>query len=128
VDLNTHITDITSLIEYEDLTDVVLVGHSYAGMVITWVAAKVPERLSQAVYLDAYLPDDGQSEADLWPADMPAEILGDITAGKGAVAEVIRDRENGLLVEPGRFDEIKAALISLIHDPSLRRRLAYNAQ
>jgi pimeloyl-ACP methyl ester carboxylesterase len=59
VDLNTHITDITSLIEYEDLTDVVLVGHSYAGMVITGVAAKVPERLSQVVYLDAYLPDDG---------------------------------------------------------------------
>jgi pimeloyl-ACP methyl ester carboxylesterase len=83
VNLLTHITDITCLIEYEDLTDVVLVGHSYAGMVITGVAAKMPERLSQVVYLDAYLPDDGQSEADLWPADMRAEILGDIAAGKG---------------------------------------------
>ncbi len=83
VDLNTHITDITSLIEYEDLTDVVLVGHSYAGMVITGVAAKVPERLSQVVYLDAYLPDDGQTEADLWPADMRAEILTDVAAGRG---------------------------------------------
>jgi pimeloyl-ACP methyl ester carboxylesterase len=83
VDLNTHITDITSLIEYEDLSDVVLVGHSYAGMVITGVAAKIPERLNQVVYLDAYLPDDGQSEADLWPANMRAEILGDFAAGRG---------------------------------------------
>jgi pimeloyl-ACP methyl ester carboxylesterase len=83
VDLNTHITDITNLIEYEDLSDVVLVGHSYAGMVITGVAAKIPERLRLVFYLDAYLPDDGQSEADLWSADMRAGILGDIAAGRG---------------------------------------------
>ncbi len=83
VDLNTHITDITNLIEYEDISDVILVGHSYAGMVITGVAAKIPERLSQVVYLDAYLPDDGQSEADLWPKDMRIEILNDLAAGKG---------------------------------------------
>jgi pimeloyl-ACP methyl ester carboxylesterase len=83
VDLFTHITDVTSLIEYEDLTDVVLVGHSYAGMVITAVAAKVPERLSEVVYLDAYLPDEGQSEADLWPKEMRKEIFKDFVAGKG---------------------------------------------
>ena len=83
VDLNTHITDITSLIEYEDLSDVILVGHSYAGMVITGVAAKIPELLSQVIYLDAYLPDDGQSEVDLWPEDMRREILSDIAAGSG---------------------------------------------
>ena len=45
VDLETHIRDVTSLLFYEDLSNVVLVGHSYAGMVITGVAAKVPERL-----------------------------------------------------------------------------------
>ena len=45
VDLTTHITDIASLLWYEDLTDVVLVGHSYAGMVITGVAAQAPARL-----------------------------------------------------------------------------------
>lgn len=83
VDLNTHIKDVTNLIEYEDLTDVILVGHSYAGMVITGVAAKVPERLSQVVYLDAYLPEAGQSEADLWPADMKAAILGENSTGSG---------------------------------------------
>ena len=83
VDLNTHISDITNLIEYEDLSNVVLVGHSYGGMVITGVTAKIPERLGQVVYLDAYLPDEGQSEADLWPEEMRAEILRDIAAGSG---------------------------------------------
>jgi pimeloyl-ACP methyl ester carboxylesterase len=83
VDLMTHIKDIAGLLFYEDLSDVVLVGHSYAGMVITGVAATVPERLRSVVYLDAYLPDDGQSEADLWPAPMRAEILEDVAAGRG---------------------------------------------
>lgn len=83
VDLYTHITDITNLLEYEDLSDVVLVGHSYAGMVITGVAARAPERLSEVVYLDAYLPDEGQSEADLWTESMRAEILADEAAGRG---------------------------------------------
>jgi len=83
VDLSTHLTDIAKLLVYEDLSDVILVGHSYAGMVITGVAAKVPERLKLLVYLDAYLPDDGQSELDLWPEEMRNEILADAEASKG---------------------------------------------
>lgn len=70
VNLTTHITDIIDLIFYEDLSYVILVGNSYAGMVITSVAAKIPERLKLLIYLDAYLPDAGQSEADLLPVDM----------------------------------------------------------
>lgn len=72
IDLATHISDVANLISNEDLTDVVLVGNSYGGMVITGVAARIPERLKLLVYLDAYLPDPGQSEADLWPPDMRA--------------------------------------------------------
>ncbi len=83
VNLTTHITDVASLLFYEDLSDVVLVGHSYAGMVITGVAAKVPERLKLLVYLDAYVPADGQTESDLWPAEMRAGILADEAAGRG---------------------------------------------
>lgn len=83
VDLTTHITDVASLLFYEDLSDVVLVGHSYAGMVITGVAAKAAERLGQLIYLDAYLPDEGESEADLWPADMRAEIEADAKESRG---------------------------------------------
>src|SRR3990170_4037586 len=74
VDLTTHITDVASLLFYEDLSDVVLVGHSYAGMVITGVAAQVPERLGLLVYLDGYVPDEGQTEVYLWPPAMRAEI------------------------------------------------------
>lgn len=69
VDLTTHVRDVADLLFYEDISDVVLVGHSYAGMVITGVAANVPERLRRLVYLDAYAPEDGQSEVDLWPAE-----------------------------------------------------------
>lgn len=67
VDLETHARDVTELLTFEDLQDVVLVGHSYGGMVISSVAAKEPDRLRSLVYLDAYLPKPGESEIDLWP-------------------------------------------------------------
>jgi len=81
VDLTTHIEDITKLLFYEDLCDTVLVGHSYAGMVITGVAVTATERLSKLVYLDAYVPREGQSEFDLWPEEWRAKALADIAAG-----------------------------------------------
>jgi pimeloyl-ACP methyl ester carboxylesterase len=61
IDLNTQITDVVNVILWEDLHDVVLVGHSYGGMVITGVMDRVPERIKRVVFLDAFLPDDGQS-------------------------------------------------------------------
>jgi len=64
VDLNTHIQDIAAVLEYEDLHDVILVGHSYAGAVITGVADKVSKRIGQVVYLDAFLPENGKSIRD----------------------------------------------------------------
>jgi pimeloyl-ACP methyl ester carboxylesterase len=74
IDLSMHIREVAELMFYEDISDVVLVGHSYAGMVITGVASTAPERLKQLIYLDAYLPDEGQTEVDLWPPAMRAEI------------------------------------------------------
>jgi pimeloyl-ACP methyl ester carboxylesterase len=68
VDLETHVRDVVAVLEYEDLREVVLVGHSYGGMVISGVADRVPERLTLLVYLDAEVPMDGQSELDLLPA------------------------------------------------------------
>ncbi len=81
VDLTTHIKDVTNLLFYEDLADAVLVGHSYAGMVITGAAASMPERLSQLIYLDAYVPEEGESEVDLWPPEMRADIENDLAGG-----------------------------------------------
>jgi pimeloyl-ACP methyl ester carboxylesterase len=64
VNLSTHIQDIVSVLFYEDLHDVILVGHSYAGIVIAGVAEAAPERLSRLVYLDASVPEDGQTYFD----------------------------------------------------------------
>lgn len=63
--VNLHVEDVVNVLRVEDLRDVLLVGHSYAGMVITAVAGRVPQRLRALVYLDAYLPRDGQSGLDL---------------------------------------------------------------
>lgn len=65
VGLDTHIQDVANVLEYEDLRDVVLVGHSYAGMVITGVADRVADRIRHLVYLDAFVPADGQSLFDI---------------------------------------------------------------
>jgi len=67
VGLDTHIQDVVSLIETQDLQRVILVGHSYSGMVITGVADRVPGRIAHLVYLDAAVPRDGQSMADMAP-------------------------------------------------------------
>lgn len=70
VDLATHIANIANLLFYEDIADAVLVGHRYAGMVVTGVASAVPEQLRLLVYLDACVPDAGQCEFDLWTPEM----------------------------------------------------------
>lgn len=72
IDLDVHIQDIVNVLEYEDLHHVILVGHSYAGMVITGVAGKAGNRIDQLVYLDAFLPENGKSLSDYVPA-APAE-------------------------------------------------------
>jgi len=66
VDLDTHINDVVNTILYENLHDVVLVGHSYGGMVITGVMDRVPDRIRHVVFLDAAVPDDGMSLYDLF--------------------------------------------------------------
>ena len=66
VDLSTHIEDIVNVFEFEDLHNVVLVGHSYGGMVIAGVADRLPERIAQLVYVDAILPEDGESVESLF--------------------------------------------------------------
>jgi pimeloyl-ACP methyl ester carboxylesterase len=65
INLSTHIADILNVIRHEDLDDVVLAGHSYGGMVITGVADKMADRIAALVYLDAFVPEDGQSLFDL---------------------------------------------------------------
>jgi len=75
VDLDTHILDIVNVLQYEDLSDIVLIGHSYGGMVITGVAHTTPERIKHLVYLDAMLPYDGESVFDLMPQERVDRML-----------------------------------------------------
>jgi pimeloyl-ACP methyl ester carboxylesterase len=65
IDLETHITDILNVIKFEDLRDIVLIGHSYGGMVATGVADRARDRVAQLIYIDAFVPEDGQSLLEL---------------------------------------------------------------
>lgn len=68
--LQLHIQDILELFAYEELSNVILVGHSYAGMVITAVAERIPEQIAHLVYVDAFVPQHGQSLGDIIGADL----------------------------------------------------------
>jgi pimeloyl-ACP methyl ester carboxylesterase len=63
--LETHVQDVLGVLEYEDLRDLVLLGHSYGGMVATVVADRAPGRIRRLAYLDAFVPRDGQCLFDL---------------------------------------------------------------
>jgi pimeloyl-ACP methyl ester carboxylesterase len=82
IDLETHIQDILNVIKYEDLRDIVLIGHSYGGMVATGVADRVRDRINQLIYLDAFVPKHGQSLLDLnEPARQRMEELAKVGDG-----------------------------------------------
>ncbi len=73
VGLDTHITDVVNVLRFEDLRDVILVGHSYGGMVISGVAEQMPQRIEELVFFDAMVPYDGESAV-------------------GATGEIVRER------------------------------------
>jgi pimeloyl-ACP methyl ester carboxylesterase len=64
LDLDVHVQDVVALLDMEDLSDVVLVGHSYGGMVVTGAADRDPTRIRRLVYLDAFVPEDGKCVLD----------------------------------------------------------------
>jgi pimeloyl-ACP methyl ester carboxylesterase len=78
INLSTYITDIVNVIKFENLHNIILVGHSYGGMVISGVAEQMPDRISQLIYLDAMVPNDGESAkdvcGDIWGAMMEPHI------------------------------------------------------
>jgi pimeloyl-ACP methyl ester carboxylesterase len=82
-DLETHIQDILAVIKYEDLRDITLVGHSYGGMVATGVADRARDRIARLIYLDAFVPTDGQSLMDANPPAMRQRMQDLAKAGDG---------------------------------------------
>lgn len=88
ITLETHIRDVCGCIEWEELNDIVLVGHSYGGMVISGVADRMAERIRALVYLDAFLPQNGDSLNGLIQKALPPEVAAQFLAGfRGAAAE-----------------------------------------
>ena len=81
IDLDVHVDDVVQLLHYWDLRDVVLVGHSYGGMVITGVADRATDRIGKLVYLDAANPRNGQSLVDV------AGPVIEVTRPMGAVVD-----------------------------------------
>ena len=88
VSLSTHVTDVANVLRYEDLRDVVLCGHSYGGMVISGVVETEPERIAALVYLDAFVPEDGQSLLDLVPDAQRARQLEGAAANGGFIPPI----------------------------------------
>ena len=82
IDLDLHIEDIVQVLAYEDLHNVILVGHSYGGMVITGVADRAADRIGHLVFLDAATPHNGQSLVDVaGPLMLAARAQGRIVDG-----------------------------------------------
>jgi pimeloyl-ACP methyl ester carboxylesterase len=87
INLDTHIQDIVNVFKYEDITDAILCGHSYGGLVITGVAHEIGARIRTLFYLDAYAPAEGQS-------------LVDITGAETALAFLAQAARNGGMIPP----------------------------
>jgi pimeloyl-ACP methyl ester carboxylesterase len=96
IDLGTHIEDIVNTIRFEELDDVVLVAHSYGGMVASGVAHRIPERLRCVIFFDAFLPEDGES--------LLAMSRG--TAREAFVQQLVASARDGLIAPPGQFDPL----------------------
>src|SRR5579862_777725 len=69
INLETHVADVINLIQWEELSNIILCGHSYGGCVVTSVADRIPERIKALVFLDAFVPDNGQSLHDTLPTE-----------------------------------------------------------
>jgi len=80
VSLETHIADVLGAIRYERLSEIVLVGHSYGGMVVTGVADRMPHVVRTLVYLDAFVPQSGQALVDLLRPEVRAHFPKDAAA------------------------------------------------
>ncbi len=74
IGLSTHVDDVVNTILWEDLRDVVLVGHSYGGMVITGAADRIPDRIRHVVYVDAFLPNSGESLLGMFDSSSAASF------------------------------------------------------
>jgi pimeloyl-ACP methyl ester carboxylesterase len=121
VDLDTYISDVTGLIEAEELDGVVLVGHSYAGHVVTGVADRIPDRVALLAYLDAGPSPDGAAFMDLQPPE-----------ARELIERLVEEAGQGWQVPMPSWEELEgvmgASLEGLGPDERARMRAGATAQ
>jgi pimeloyl-ACP methyl ester carboxylesterase len=105
INLDTHIAEVIALIEDEQLNDVVLCGHSYAGLVIAGVADRMPGRIRTLIFLDAIVPRDGESIWSLWSGQQREAFIanspdGIVTAPPPGVDSRARPHPLGCFLQP----------------------------
>jgi pimeloyl-ACP methyl ester carboxylesterase len=108
IDLETHVTDVVNLLEYEALENVVLVGHSYAGIVVTAVADRVGQRLNAVVYLDTSPLPDGMAIVDTMAPEQSEQLQRVVDESGGGWRWPVPDREallTGAFGNPGGLSE-----------------------
>lgn len=88
INLDTHIRDIVNVIEYEELNDVILCGHSYGGLVITGVAGEIGHRIRTLFYLDAYAPSAGESLLSINGPAMTDAVVTEASSNGGLIAPI----------------------------------------
>jgi pimeloyl-ACP methyl ester carboxylesterase len=137
VALSDHISDVVEVLEGNDLRDVVLVGHSYAGMVITGAADRCRTRIHTLVYLDAFVPESGERAADFIPNELNEKALAAVhAAGKGTHLPVIYPASKFVDFDAERSAAFMARLtpqpfltylepVFLAHPPAVNRGFIY---
>ena len=128
--LSTHIDDVVNLITWEELKDVVLVGHSYGGLVITGVADRVPDRLAHLVFVDAAVPISGEAFQDFHPPEFAAKNRAAAEASGGVAIPPLAAKDFGI-TEPRDLDWVDRRLtphpLLTYVDPLALRNPARNA-
>jgi pimeloyl-ACP methyl ester carboxylesterase len=113
VDLDLHIQDILAVLEWEDLYNVRIVGHSYSGIVATAVADRVPERIAEVIYVDAFVPENGLSMLDL--------VFPPVRAGFEQQVQTLPDGRK--VLPPRQFDYLGRRGSGSLSEDEIRREL-----
>ena len=116
VNFETHVQDIINVLEFEDMHNVVLVGHSYGGLVIGAVASRVPDRVAQLIYVDGMIPSDGKSSFDVMEDRGLSDIVGMIrertAQSPGGWLQPPPEQIGWLIARGGVVDEEDAAWVA----------------
>jgi len=113
IDLDLHIEDVLAVLEWENLHEVRIVGHSYSGVVATALADRIPERVAEVIYVDAFVPENGQSMLDLLPPP--------VRSGFEQQVQTLPDGRQGL--PPRRFDYLGRRGAGALSEDEIRHEL-----